>query len=243
MNTYRILTVLLVGALVVGCVSKGDHQAVLAQLEECRNDKTAAQSAAAACEDRFEREIARFDNLDATLGDVLPATLREFEDERAKILEQVPVQVQGEVANYMDEFSDAVRRSFHGLQQDNLEMMAQLSQAQEKLESLGVSSEDLGRRVDTIGSGLAEQNALRGEAAEIAERLREFDRTMVNCRNCDDRLRLNRKERETISNFHAELVASLLVLATGEEPEAGEEGTTPEVLSDEEMSEGASEGA
>ena len=223
MISPRFLSVLCVGLVAAGCVSKGDHQAILLQLEECRTDKTSAQEAAAACETRFDREIARFDTMDATLSDVLPAALNEFEDERARILEMVPVQVQDEVAAYMDEFSTTVGRGFQTLQQDNLEMMADLSQARTQLESLGVSSEDLGKRVAHIGTGLAEQNALRSEAAAIAETLREFDKNKIHCKDCPDRLRLNRKERETIANFHAEVMAQLNQLAAGEVPDSPEE--------------------
>ena len=54
MSRNSINALVLVPALALGsagCVSKSDHETVVAQLEECRTDKTAAQEAAASCED------------------------------------------------------------------------------------------------------------------------------------------------------------------------------------------------
>ncbi|MBZ0113746.1 MAG: hypothetical protein K8J08_14870 [Thermoanaerobaculia bacterium] len=222
-----VLRWLVIPLLFAGCVSKSDHQTVLTQLEECRVDKGSAQAAAASCEERFDREIARFDSMDSTLSDVLPATLKEFEGERERILELVPVQVQEEVASYMENFSQAVGRGFQNIERDNERMMTELTVARSQLESLGVSSEDLGRRVQSINAGLSQQNALRADAAGISDALREFDETMVLCKDCEGRLRLNRKEREAIALFHADIIARLNRLATGEVAPAADETVTP----------------
>jgi hypothetical protein len=165
--------------------------------------------------------------MDSTLTDLLPATLREFEGERERILELVPVQVQEEVASYMDNFSQAVGRGFQSIQRDNERMMMELTTARSHLESLGVSSEDLGRRVQSIDAGLSRQNTLRADAAGISDALRDFDETMVLCKDCDGRLRLNRKEREAIALFHADIVARLNRLATGDVAPAADATTDP----------------
>jgi len=203
------------GLLVVGCVSKSDHGAVVAQLDECRNDKVAAQDAAKACESRYAREVTRFQDMDAVLEQVIPETMEEFRGERDRIAAMVPVQVQEEVASFMEKFSNAVASGFSVLRQDNQQMVAELAAAREELSRLGVSAETLQDRVDTIKTSLDDQAATRHQAAAIAEVIQDFDQAMILCKDCKDRLRLNRHEREVISNFHAELVGRLSELQAG----------------------------
>jgi hypothetical protein len=50
--------------------------------------------------------------------------------------------------------------------------------------------------------------------ADVIGKVGEFDRTMINCKDCDDRLVLSRKERETISAFHSQMVEALTGLRT-----------------------------
>ncbi|MCB1007407.1 MAG: hypothetical protein KDB94_00795, partial [Acidobacteria bacterium] len=47
----------------------------------------------------------------------------------------------------------------------------------------------------------------------------EFDRTVINCKDCPNRLVLSRKERETISAFHDKLVETLSGLRTATDAE------------------------
>ena len=39
--------------------------------------------------------------------------------------------------------------------------------------------------------------------------LSDFDQSKINCKDCPDRLRLNRHERETITAFHQQLTNAL----------------------------------
>ncbi len=50
---------------------------------------------------------------------------------------------------------------------------------------------------------------IAAQVADIFEQLTEFDNTVINCVKCPERLRLNRRERETLTAFHQSLLAEL----------------------------------
>ena len=228
MTRFLAALLSLASLALVGCVSKSAHEAIQVQLDECRADKQAAQGASDACEKRYDREIARFDTLDSTLEEVVPDALATFRSEREEILEQVPVQVRDEVESYLDEFATAVARSFQRLSDDNEKILGELGTAKIELAKLSADTEALiAAGVDTtiqeVREGQATRETLDARSSEIVALILQFDRTRVNCKNCDERLRLNKKEIQAITAFHATLIESLQGFAApigsqGEEP-------------------------
>ena len=214
----------LAGLLVLGCVTKGSFDDKVAELEECRQDKKAAQDASAACQERFERETARWDEMGAAVTEALPRTIDEFREEKDKILDLIPEQVREEVAAYVDDFSTAVGQGFQQLHSDNQKLLRdneriliELENAQLKLEDLGVRTEAIDQTVGvSLKTAHAAQAAMKDRAAEVIARIQEFDRAYVNDRKSKTRLYLNRKERETITNFHADVVRALNELANAQ---------------------------
>ncbi len=232
MHRYFTVLLLIASFALSGCISKSDHEALQSQLEECRTDKQAAQVAFTACEKRFDREIARFDTLDSTLEEAVPDALATFRAERQEILEQVPVQVRDEVESYLDEFATAVGRSFQRLSEDNDKILAELGTAQLELTKLGVDTESLivASRESTIQEvrvGQASRKDLDARSAEIVSKILKFDRERINCKDCDNRLRLNKKEIQAITEFHATLIEALQVFATPTEVEDANEVMEP----------------
>ena len=212
----RFFTVLLFVAslALAGCVSKSAHEAVQVQLDECRADKQASQSAADACEKRYDREIARFDTLDSTLEEVVPEALATFRAEREEILEQVPVQVRDEVESYLDEFATAVARSFQRLSDDNEKILSELGTAKIELAKLSADTEALisagvDSTIQEVREGQASRQDLDARSAAIVATILQFDRTRINCKDCGERLRLNKKEIQAITAFHSKLIEDL----------------------------------
>lgn len=222
-----------------GCISKSAHEAIQVQLDECRADKQAAQGAADACEKRYDREIARFDTLDSTLEEVVPEALSTFRAEREEILEQVPVQVRDEVEAYLDEFATAVARSFQRLSDDNEKILGELGVAKIELAKLGSDTEKLiaagvDSTIEEVRESQVSREALDARSANIVAMILDFDRTRINCKDCEKRLRLNKKEIQAITAFHGTLIENLQGFAApegsqgedlgGDAPEAGDEG-------------------
>ncbi len=212
-RSFAVL-LLIASLALTGCVSKSAHEAIQIQLEECRADKQASQGAAEACEKRYDREIARFDTLDSTLEEVVPEALATFRSEREEILEQVPVQVREEVESYLDEFATAVARSFQRLSDDNDKILSELGTAKIELAKLSADTEALiSAGVDTtiqeVREGQASRETLDARSASIVAMILDFDRSRINCKSCDNRLRLNKKEIQAITAFHGDLIENL----------------------------------
>ena len=58
------LASMVVGVLLVGCAPRSELEATKALLEECRTDKVSAQVAAESCEERYARDVRRWQSLD-----------------------------------------------------------------------------------------------------------------------------------------------------------------------------------
>jgi len=66
---------------------------------------------------------------------------------------------------------------------------------------------------------------LRRYILQVVDQVVAFDTNKINCKKCPDKLTLSRKERETITAFHQNLIASLAALQRGlNEPLDGGDG-------------------
>ena len=55
----------------------------------------------------------------------------------------------------------------------------------------------------------ARRERVTEQLADLVDLVVEFDQSRINCKECPERLKLNRKQRETVLGFHAELMADL----------------------------------
>lgn len=215
----RSLTPLLVTVLFVtaGCVSKSQYEAAQAELTQCQEEKAQAEAKVISWEQRFDREAQRWEVVGASVTEQLPRALNELHDERDRIVEMVPEQVRGEVTRYLDEYFATVMAGFDRLASDNSDIRMELTATRQVLESLGTDTRAISQSIDTTlqderAKRHREQNkrdAVASQIAELVALVTEFDNTQINCKQCPDRLRLNRRERETISAFHSDLTTQL----------------------------------
>ena len=200
-----------------GCVAKSELDAVQAELAQCQEEKVQAQADVASWEERFDRASDRWTHLEASVSDSLPRALDEFHEERERILELVPTQVQGEVESYLEDYFSTVMKGFELLSDDNSEIKLELRATQKALDAVGADARGIRSAVD---EALADERGKRDQMAgrlgelsvylaDLVELINEFDQTRINCKGCPDRLKLNRKEREAILGFHAELTSDL----------------------------------
>ncbi|MCP3956991.1 MAG: hypothetical protein GY719_03980 [bacterium] len=244
MITLALLATLLLSAgLATGCASKKDLTAAQTALAECNDEKLGLEASVISWEQRFDRESSRWMEIESSVTEALPAALQEFHAERERIVELVPEQVQSEVGAYLEDYFGAVMKGFGKLAEDNAEIKTQLRVTHRALEAVGADTREIGNTIDeTVAEERAERQAAQARRqarderiatrmAEIVDQVVEFDQNRINCRDCPDRLKLNRKERETMLAFHAELIADLADLQRF----AGE---VPAVLDEESAAEG-----
>jgi hypothetical protein len=218
--------------LLAGCVSRSQHKETVALLEECRTDKTSAQTAMTSCEDRYAKEVKRWEDMDAVVASVVPDTLAEFKSEREEILKLVPETTRQEVGAYLDELTDAMGHGFQVLRDQNENTLLELEVAQTKLDALQARADSIGTQTTSINETLdgslrdtiEGQRRMRQRSTELVAKLvakvQGFDQAHLSVRDSESRLKLNRNQRETIEQFHAGLIGDLTALASSVESAA-----------------------
>lgn len=196
-----------------GCVSRTRYQDLETRLADCQQATATAEETARACEERYAREVERWDDIQTVVEEALPQTIREFEADRDRILEMVPSEVQGEVESYLSGFARAVARGFDTLHEQNEKILIELEVYKTTLEEVGVRTRSID---DTVSQKLQEAAAGRQDAAavaaEIIDEIQTFDRTYVSDKGSRERLRLNRNQRETVALFLDQVVRRLVEL-------------------------------
>lgn len=216
---YRFaIAPLLILLLSAGCVSKSRYEEAQAALAACDQEKAEARADAATWERRFDRASSRWDDLESSLSEALPAALDEFHEERQRILTLVPEQVQDDVERYLEDYFNTVMKGFELLNDDNAEIKLELKTTQKALDAVGADARGIRTAVDeealaderiqrdAMASRLAE---ISGSLAGIVERVAEFDHSRITCKGCPERLRLNSKQRSEFLGFHGQLVSDL----------------------------------
>lgn len=220
-QTSLILTLL---ALLVstGCASKKDLEAAQAALVACEEEQTKLEASVISWEQRFDRSAGRWNEIEASVTSALPQALGELHSERERIIQLVPEQVQSEVDAYLEEYFATVMKGFGQLAKDNADIKLQLQATHKALQTVGADTRAISATIDQT---VAEERSQREvdqarrqnvstQMAGLVDRVVEFDQNRINCKQCPDRLKLNRKQREALLGFHAELMAGLANLQT-----------------------------
>ncbi|MEM6455797.1 MAG: hypothetical protein AAF772_11930 [Acidobacteriota bacterium] len=217
------LIALLLGLVVLSGCGGGDLEALRAELEACQAAKAEAETEAANWEARFDREAARWSRLEASVVEVVPNSLAEFDAERQRILELVPEQVQYEVGTYLDEYFGSVMAAFDVVRQDSEAVRLELRATQRALENVGQDTRAINASVqDALTDERARRAAIADRQDALAEglgfavnRLVAFERTRL-CRgsrsDCPQKLRLNDTARGEIEQLHGALLTRLTAL-------------------------------
>ena len=246
--TLRLAILLLLTALLMsGCVSKSQLEEAQVQVQTCEEDKAVLEAKVAQWEDRFDRESSRWSTIETSVTEAMPRALDEFHAERKRILDLVPEQVHSEVETYLEDYFTTVMQGFQVLSQDNSEIKLQLETTQKVIEQIGARTQNIG--ADTAAINQAIDEALAEEQAKVAEvsaqlsavieQIAEFDQTRINCKNCPDKLRLNRREREAVLGLHGQLTTALSQLQSV----AGSANLVPDPADEPEATETAPDGA
>ena len=220
-RTLIILTLMILLAC-TGCASKKDLEAARAQLAACEEERTRLEASTIAWEQRFDQASGRWNELEAEVTSALPKALGELHTERERIIELVPEQVKSEVNAYLEDYFTTVMKGFSRLAEDNAEIKSRMEATYQALEAVGADTRAIGYTIDQTmahdrvqreAENARRQDVLAGMSG-LVDRVVAFDRDRINCKNCPDRLKLNRKQKEAVLGLHAELMAELSSLQT-----------------------------
>ena len=211
----RYFGLMLAALLATGCgVSKADHEQVVAELEECKAESLRWESLYQ--ESVEERRLA----LDRAL-EMLPAAHEELRTQMdvrlGEVTRSLDESLRAEVQESVYELAEAMASGYNMLQQENQQLQAQLTESRNLiemvLEKAGTIEEKAGTIEERVGEEkdafLAARQALLLEIGEVEAYLRDWQYMHVDCRECVERLRINKREREALAQLHDEVIARL----------------------------------
>jgi hypothetical protein len=215
MNRSAVALVALTALLAGGCVSKKEYEGVQAELATCQEEKAAAQADVLSWQQRYDRETARWDQMEQSITDAVPKALIEFNSEKERILGLVPEQVKFEVQSYLEDYFNTVMKGFELLKKDNDEIRLQLAATQGAVETVGLDTRSIGQALDEkVAVEQRKREQVATQLAALVAEIGKFDSTYVNCKSCPQYLSLSKKERDAIMGFHADMTAKLSQLQT-----------------------------
>ena len=184
----------------------GDLAAAQEELASVRATLTQKEADLAACNTQWQEAMKAFGGEHARTQDVI-AGVKEW---KLQVEEALPAQVRAEVEVQLNKLVRQLEAGFGALATENARMAATLEKQQETLAS--VATDVSGAREDLIAEVTAlrtQREAAGGQLDEVISLVQEWDQTRVLCKNCEEKLRLNKKEIEAIAALHAELVQRL----------------------------------
>lgn len=199
---------LLAAVLVVGCgVSKSEHQRLVAELEECR-------ATALRWETLYQESVEeRRESLDEAL-EMLPAAHDELRSQINLRLDEVTrsldATLRTEVQESVYELAEAIAEGYSVLQDENEQLEAQLAESRRLIESVLAKTDSIEERVGSEKETfLAARQGLLLEIGEVEAFLRDWQYMHVDCKGCEERLRINKRERDALAKLHEEIMLRL----------------------------------
>lgn len=209
------LSLLLLAGLATGCVSKEDLETAQTELAACQEEKQTLQAEIDRWQQRFDRESERWQTIETSVIEAVPNALAEFDAERDRILELVPEQVQYEVSSYLEDYFGTLMVAFRQVQGDSRDIKLQLDATQKALSMIGKDTQQIGTAIDeAVTAEAVKRQAVADGLAILHEQLVGFGRERIDCVDCQGRIKLNKREREAIQGFHAEMISAISALQT-----------------------------
>ena len=216
MNRFVLVCLATLLLFSTACVKKSEYDALAAELAAAQQELasvratlTQKEADLAACNTQWQEAMKAFGGEHARTQDVI-AGVKEW---KLQVEEKLPAQVRAEVEAQLNKLVRQLEAGFGALATENARMAAALEKQQDTLAT--VASDVSGAREDLI----AEVTALRTQREAVGEQVgeaislvQEWDQNRVLCKDCPDKLRLNKKEIEAITALHAELVQRLAAL-------------------------------
>ena len=161
----------------------------------------------------WNTESKRWDSIESQLTSTLPATLKDFQDERNKIIELVPQQVKKEVGGRLDRYFVNVSKQFDRMEGKIEGLREELASSRQQLTELNAATRSVDTKVDATHKAVLTEQTLRSDqhrkVTDIVALISDFDSNRVNCDKCKDRVKLKGHGREELLSFHSRLIKTL----------------------------------
>jgi len=192
---------------------KSDYDAVAAQLAACQSQAEQTKATLAikdadlkTCQDQWQEAMKTFGGEAAKTQDVI-AGVREW---KVQVEQKLPVQVKAEVEAQLNKLVRQLETGFGALANEN----ARLTEAMEKQnQAITTLSGDVsGAREDLIkevAALRAQREQAGSQVQQVIALVQKWDQDKMLCRECESRLRLNKKEIEAITAVHGQIVQML----------------------------------
>ena len=204
----RTLLCLALAVALAGCgVKEADHQAVVAERDACVDE--AARWESLYLESVEERQGA----LDEALA-MLPTAhdeLRTSIDARLnEVTKELDEAIKAEVQESFYDLADAIAEGYSLLQKENEQLAVQLGESRSLIETVlqqtGSIEKTVGEEQDAF---VATRQALLIVIGEVESFLRDWSYKHVDCQGCEERLRINKRERDALAQLSEDLMSRL----------------------------------
>lgn len=205
-SRYFVVT-LAIAALAVGCVKKSDHEAVLAQLAECKERSDEYEGLyQQAMEERKETLVEAMDYLPTAAAELR----QELDVKLQEVTAGLDTRVREQVREMLDRMTQQMAQGYQALSEQNTQLQTQLTEARGVLD---VVMQKTGSIERTVGEErvamLRRRESVMQNIDGLSSKVSNWKYSRVDCRDCPERLRLNDKERDEISQLHTDLIADL----------------------------------
>jgi len=194
------------GLLVLtGCVLSSTHNEVLEDLAACDQERSDLAKEMENWRALYEQEkdFQRAGSEDAQ------AAVRLVNEKIHDIQVGLPPMVQDQVDSRLNQLAEILSEEFGRLATQNAALNVQLEDATERLEKIQEEMATLEEMRGLMDEARARRAKLAGDFTKILGTLREWDRTRLNCKKCDEYLGLRRKKREELVRFHGQVAGDL----------------------------------
>ncbi len=208
----RILIGSVLAIAMMGCgISEKDHLAAIAESEE-----DAARWESLYQESMDERQQA----LDQALI-MLPSAhedLRSQIDVRlSEVTSELDEVIKAEVQESFYELAQAIAEGYNNLQQENQQLQSQLTESRNLIEMVLEKTGAIEQQAGAIQSSVttdqativANRQAALIQVGEVESFVRDWQYMYVECKGCEERLRINKRERDALARMHDDLMGRL----------------------------------
>lgn len=217
--------------LVLGCSSGEDLDVVKADLKTCEERQQSLKQEADSCRQDLVVQKQRWDDIQAILIAEVPPDVIESRD---IVIQKIPEPVREEVQKELDKYFVAVSRELQHLQRKNDELLQELrstgrqvTRTRKQVEEVRTVADKIEEGVQAVGQCAEQRNQVEERNRQLSSKVEQtismilaFDREQINCKGCEDRIKMFAKGKERILKFHSSLVSDLASFQTSLADEA-----------------------
>ncbi len=210
MTSRLSIAIVAAALLATGCVKKSDHQVVVTQLEECKQR-------ADEYEGLYQQAMEERKQTLVEAMDYLPTAAAELRQELDVKLQEVTAgldsRVREQVSAMLDRMTQQMAQGYRALSEQNTQLQTQLADARGVLDVVMQKTGTIERSVgeDRVAM-LRRRESVMTKIDGLSSKVSNWKYSRVDCQGCPERLRLNDRERDEISQLHTEVIADLETL-------------------------------